>query len=110
MQTFTDIYVLDLHGNAKKKRTLPDGSADENVFDIQQGVAIGIFVKAPRKPGHTEGHHAELWGPREAKYAQAAEARCASTPTGSELAPAAPVLPLRAAGVRLRASTSMAGS
>ncbi len=45
MQTFDDIYVLDLHGNAKKKETAPDGSKDENVFDIQQGVAIGIFVK-----------------------------------------------------------------
>ena len=45
MNAFTDIYVLDLHGNAKKKEKCPDGSKDENVFDIQQGVAIGIFVK-----------------------------------------------------------------
>lgn len=45
MKTFDKIYVLDLHGNAKKKETAPDGSKDENVFDIQQGVAIGIFIK-----------------------------------------------------------------
>ena len=45
MQTFDDIYVLDLHGNSKKKERTPDGGKDENVFDIQQGVAIGIFVK-----------------------------------------------------------------
>ncbi len=45
METFDDIYVLDLHGNSKKKERAPDGSKDENVFDIQQGVAIGIFVK-----------------------------------------------------------------
>ena len=45
MNTFTDIYILNLHGNAKKKEIAPDGSKDENVFDIQQGVTIGIFIK-----------------------------------------------------------------
>jgi type I restriction-modification system DNA methylase subunit len=49
MQTFTDIYVLDLHGNSKKKEVSPDGSPDQNVFDIQQGVSIGIFIKEPGK-------------------------------------------------------------
>lgn len=43
--TFDKIYVLDLHGNSKKKEKCPDGSKDENVFDIQQGVSINIFVK-----------------------------------------------------------------
>ena len=48
MQTFDEIYVLDLHGNSKKKETVPNtGEADKNVFDIRQGVAIGIFVKLP---------------------------------------------------------------
>jgi predicted helicase len=68
MQTFDDIYVLDLHGNSKKKERSPDGSKDENVFDIQQGVAIGIFVKRQRKPDTADAaivHHAHLWGPRE---------------------------------------------
>jgi hypothetical protein len=37
--------VLDLHGNAKKKETTPEGGKDENVFDIQQGVAICLCVK-----------------------------------------------------------------
>ena len=41
-QTFDRIYVLDLHGNAKKKEVSPDGTPDNNVFDIQQGVAILI--------------------------------------------------------------------
>jgi predicted helicase len=45
LQDFDEIYILDLHGNSKKKETSPDGSIDKNVFDIQQGVAIGIFVK-----------------------------------------------------------------
>lgn len=45
LKTFDKIYVLDLHGNSKKKEKCPDGSKDENVFDIQQGVSINIFVK-----------------------------------------------------------------
>lgn len=68
MQTFTDIYVLDLHGNAKKREVAPDGDKDENVFDIQQGVAISLFVREPGKQGPATVHHGELWGTREAKY------------------------------------------
>lgn len=45
MKTFDKIYILDLHGNSKKKETTPDGGKDENVFDIMQGVSINIFVK-----------------------------------------------------------------
>lgn len=68
MATFDDIYILDLHGSAKKKEKAPDGTTDQNVFDIQQGVAIGIFVKkkngkATTKPATVR--HAELWGTRE---------------------------------------------
>ncbi|HWS84005.1 MAG TPA: type ISP restriction/modification enzyme, partial [Ktedonobacteraceae bacterium] len=68
MQTFDDIYVLDLHGNSKKKERSPDGSKDENVFDIQQGVAIGIFVKRQKKASVSSManvYHTHLWGERE---------------------------------------------
>jgi len=68
IQSFDDIYILDLHGNSKKKECSPDGTKDENVFDIQQGVAIGIFIKRQRKAGTSHiaaVHHAHLWGPRE---------------------------------------------
>ncbi|MDQ1589571.1 MAG: hypothetical protein QOG71_198 [Pyrinomonadaceae bacterium] len=70
METFDDIYVLDLHGNSKKKERAPDGSKDENVFAIQQGVAIGIFVKrasAKKKLNQQPAimRHAHLWGARE---------------------------------------------
>src|SRR5271166_556499 len=44
-RSFEQIYVLDLHGNAKKNEHAPDGSKDENVFDIEQGVAISLLVK-----------------------------------------------------------------
>lgn len=65
---FTKIYILNLHGNSKKKERSPDGSKDENIFDIQQGVAIGIFVKEPNKDGPATIYHADLWGSRENKY------------------------------------------
>jgi len=70
MQDFDEIYVLDLHGNSLKKEKAPDGSLDQNVFDIQQGVAISLFVKyhkASKKPAKV--FHAGLWGGRSGKYA-----------------------------------------
>ncbi|MGH9401040.1 MAG: type ISP restriction/modification enzyme, partial [Terriglobia bacterium] len=68
MDLFTDIYVLNLHGNSKKKERCPDGSPDENVFDIQQGVTLGIFVKEPDKAGPGKVFHADVWGLRGSKY------------------------------------------
>lgn len=50
MQTFDDLYILNLHGSSKKRETAPDGSPDQNVFDIQQGVTVGVFVKTPPRP------------------------------------------------------------
>lgn len=67
MKTFNEIYILDLHGNSKKKEKCPDGSKDENVFDIQQGVAIALFVKKEGKNG-CKIYHTDLWGEREDKY------------------------------------------
>lgn len=68
MKTFDEIHILDLHGNSKKKETSPDGSPDKNVFDIQQGVAIGIFVRRAENKGSTKVLHADLYGSRDAKY------------------------------------------
>ena len=49
MNTFDEIHIMDLHGSTKKKEVCPDGSKDDNVFDIQQGVAIMLMVKLPEK-------------------------------------------------------------
>jgi predicted helicase len=68
MDTFTDIYILNLHGNSKKKEVAPDGGKDENVFDIQQGVSISIFVKEEGKTSPAKVRYADLWGLREGKY------------------------------------------
>ncbi|MFM2063421.1 MAG: hypothetical protein RLZZ507_3091 [Cyanobacteriota bacterium] len=48
-KTFDEIYIMDLHGNSKKKEVTPDGLPDKNVFDIQQGVAICFMIKYPQK-------------------------------------------------------------
>jgi predicted helicase len=68
MSAFSDIYVLDLHGNSKKKERAPGGGEDKNVFDIQQGVAITLFVKERKAEGSARVWHADLWGARERKY------------------------------------------
>ena len=69
MQTFDDIYILDLHGNSLKKETSPDGSPDQNVFDIRQGVAIAFFVKRGEgRESEAVVQHAECYGMRERKY------------------------------------------
>ncbi len=65
MATFDEIHLLDLHGNARRKERAPDGGPDQNVFDIQQGVAIGLFVKRRDGAGPARVFHADLWGPRE---------------------------------------------
>lgn len=46
MRSFDDIYVLDLHGNSLERETCPDGSKDENVFAIRQGVAVCFMVRS----------------------------------------------------------------
>ena len=70
MRTFDKIYILDLHGNSRKKETALDGSKDENVFDIMQGVSINIFVKKPNdKNEHKcQVFHFDLLESREEKY------------------------------------------
>ena len=70
LESFDKIYVLDLHGSAKKKEVCPDGSPDQNVFDIMQGVSINIFVKTGKKKKNELGKlfHSDLQGKRELKY------------------------------------------
>ena len=71
MESFNQLYFIDLHGNSKKKERSPDGSKDENVFDIEQGVAISLMVKRPGLPKGV--WRADWWGDRQAKYERAAQ-------------------------------------
>ncbi|WP_396169043.1 N-6 DNA methylase [Flavobacterium sp.] len=70
MHSFDKIYTIDLHGNSKKKETAPDGSIDQNVFDIMQGVSINLFVKTGKKKENELGQvfHYDLFGKRNLKY------------------------------------------
>ena len=68
LRSFQEIYVLDLHGSVKLRHTSRKGEVDENVFDIEQGVAIAILVKHKNSDIGQAVRHAELAGPREAKY------------------------------------------
>lgn len=70
LKTYDKIYTIDLHGNSKKKETAPDGSIDQNVFDIMQGVSINLFVKTGTKKTNELGQvfQYDLYGKRESKY------------------------------------------
>ena len=94
LETFDEIWLLDLHGNSKRNERSPDGSRDQNVFDIQQGVAIGIFIKTGGDgAGYATVRHADLWGDRgdatTGKYAWLAEHDIDRT-SWQEVAPQAP--------------------
>ena len=78
MASFDQIRVIDLHGNAKKRERAPDDGEDKNVFDIEQGVAISLFVK--RADIERGVWHADLWGTRQAKYEWAARSTLTDVP------------------------------
>ncbi len=79
MATFGDIYAMDLHGSTKL-HTRPSGEGpDENVFDIQQGVAIGLFVRTSPMGSENRVLHADLWGARASKESYLAANDAATT-------------------------------
>lgn len=73
LNSFDEIYILDLHGNSRKKEKCPDGSKDENVFNIMAGVCISIFIKTKPKdklkniPDCKVYHH-DVYGDKKYKY------------------------------------------
>ncbi len=69
MNSFDEIYILDLHGSSKKNERVPVGKKDENVFEIQQSVAIGIFIKHEQKlKAGLKIRHKDLFGDQESKF------------------------------------------
>ncbi len=70
LECFDKIYILDLHGNSKKNEVCPDGSVDQNVFYIMQGVSVNIFVKTGKKKKNELGKvfNSDLFGKRNIKY------------------------------------------
>ena len=91
MRSFDKIYILDLHGNSKRKERSPDGSPDKNVFDIQVGVSINLFVKTGQKKPEALGKvfHFDLFGECESKY-EFLESHSLNQVKFKKLKPAAP--------------------
>ncbi|MFN0018816.1 MAG: type ISP restriction/modification enzyme [Pirellulaceae bacterium] len=94
LRVFNRIEIVDLHGNRKKGETkrgregfsqektcelekddsrkllpTPSGMVDENVFGLDQGVAVSFFRRLPKQTEHASCRvsHSELWGTREGK-------------------------------------------
>ena len=65
-KTMSNLWLLDLHGNTRRRERCPLPEHDRNVFDIQQGVAILVGERRSSAP-QLSVHWGELWGSREAK-------------------------------------------
>jgi hypothetical protein len=79
LKTFDKVFILDLHGNANKQEVSPDGSIDQNVFDIRQGVSIILAIKKQiNANADAKVWHSEIWGNRSNKNAALWEMTLAS--------------------------------
>ena len=92
MASFDEIFVLDLHGNSKKREKSPDGGKDENVFDIQQGVAIAVLIRRGTRTTKCVVRRADVWGLRAAKYEWLSANSLSSTTWEDVTPPASPWL------------------
>ncbi len=88
LECYDELYILNLHGNARKKEETPQGAKDENVFNIMQGVSINLFVKKAQTTKQ-KIHYYDVYGQRAEKYAFLAQNDLNSI-NWLELAPRAP--------------------
>ncbi len=96
LECYDELYILNLHGNARKKEETPQGTKDENVFNIMQGVSINLFVKKAQTTKQ-KIHYYDVYGERAEKYAFLAQNDLNSI-EWLEIAPRAPfysLLPLK---------------
>ena len=69
LQTFSEIYIINLHGNTTKQEVTPEGNIDENVFDIRTGVTIALFIlDSNRSANASNVNYLDIWGNRGTKY------------------------------------------
>ncbi len=68
LECYDELYILNLHGDARKKEKTPQGADDENVFNIKQGVSINLFVKKAQTTKQ-KIHYYDVYGERAEKYA-----------------------------------------
>jgi len=89
LDTFDEIYIMNLHGSSRIGEKTPEGGKDENVFDIQQGVAIALYAKLEDPPKEKKVYYADLWGLRDRKH-EYLFGNDAQTTEWQELEPASP--------------------
>jgi predicted helicase len=68
LESFNEIYILNLHGNSRIGEKTPEGGKDENVFDIMQGVSISLFIKSGKHEGLGKVYYQDIFGLRDDKY------------------------------------------
>ncbi|MCQ2643741.1 N-6 DNA methylase [Helicobacter pylori] len=68
LECYDELYILNLHGNTRKKEKTPQGAKDENVFNIMQGVSINLFVKKAQT-AKQKIYYYDVYGQRAEKYA-----------------------------------------
>ncbi|PDW39553.1 DNA methyltransferase [Helicobacter pylori] len=68
LECYDELYILNLHGNARKKEETPQGAKDENIFNIMQGVSINLFVKKAQATKQKIFYY-DVYGERAEKYA-----------------------------------------
>ncbi|WP_240147747.1 N-6 DNA methylase, partial [Helicobacter pylori] len=68
LECYDELYILNLHGNARKKEETPQGAKDENVFNIMQGVSINLFIKKVQATKQKICYY-DVYGQRAEKYA-----------------------------------------
>ena len=89
LETFSSIWVLDLHGHVAKGEVGPDGAQEENVFDIVQGVSLFLGGRLPPKTSDSSVFHAERYGSRSGKYVFL-QSNSRSSTNFSKIEPSAP--------------------
>ncbi len=88
-KSFDKLFLVNLHGNIQRKERSPDGSKDENVFDIRQGVAIGLFIRSMAPKNSQAASYADLWGIRQTKFQWLVKHKVTATPW-EKLSPVSP--------------------
>ncbi|MBP6472373.1 MAG: hypothetical protein KBE23_06635 [Chloroflexi bacterium] len=68
LDNFDMLWIIDLHGDSNIQEPSPKGLANENVFDIQQGVAITLGTKTMHEQANVR--LLDIWGTREEKQLQ----------------------------------------
>ncbi len=89
LESFSTIYILNLHGSIRRQENIPENERDENVFDIIQGVCIMLCVKERDNDAPAIVYHADMWGTQQEKYRKLSQTDVQST-EWSELQPDSP--------------------